>query len=122
MVKISKVTWISKEALEAEVIITDGKFELLCFSQPFNHVLDGMLSEPLHCYNAKNIVKADGDDFKALKLTEYFAYNITGKLISRQEGILILGDIQISVDKDMIPRDIQDGIFIAFYCQRIDLF
>ena len=33
--KITSVCWLSKEAREAEVQITDGDFTLHCFAHPF---------------------------------------------------------------------------------------
>ena len=40
MVIVSKINIISKNSLEAEVTITDGINELVCFSQPCNFKLN----------------------------------------------------------------------------------
>lgn len=35
MVIVDKVNWIDKEGEEADVVITDGIYSVLCFSCPF---------------------------------------------------------------------------------------
>lgn len=121
MVYISKIIWISKDALEAEVIITDGVYELKCFSQPMNYDINHIIEEPLYCYNVRNVVKAWETEFSAVKLTEYFAYNITAQVVDKEIGLIKLGDMKLQVEKNILPGDIKNNDYISFYCQRIDL-
>lgn len=36
MLVIKEVKWISKEIEEADVVVTDGFYEITCFSHPFS--------------------------------------------------------------------------------------
>jgi hypothetical protein len=45
-VKIKNINWLSQEALEAEVEVTDGKFEINCFAQPLNY----QIGSKYRCY------------------------------------------------------------------------
>ena len=119
--EICNIKWLSKEACEAEVVVTDGKYELKCFSQPLKYDLNEQLREALYCYNVKSVFKSTIDNFEVVKLSEYFAYNITALLICKNRGLIKLGRITLEVDKETIPSDIKDDDYIVFYCQRIDV-
>lgn len=62
--RIHKIDWISKEALEAEVIVTDGTFNVVCFAQPLTYQEDSELGEPVYCFGTTNIVRADDNECK----------------------------------------------------------
>lgn len=121
MVTINKILWLSKDALEADVTITDGEFEIKCFSQPLKYELNNKINEPLCCYNVKNIVKTLDNEFVVSKLSEYFAYNMTGMVVDKKNGIIKVGKISLQIETILMPGDINDGDFISFYCQRLDM-
>jgi hypothetical protein len=52
MIKIENVNWLSKIAQEAEVCLSDGDFQIVCFSHPFYHEV----KLPLYAINTNNIV------------------------------------------------------------------
>lgn len=66
MLKIININWLSKEALEAEVTLTDGKFKLICFSHPCNYKMNSEINKHLYCYEISNVlkekIKHDGTD------------------------------------------------------------
>lgn len=35
MLTIKEITWINEEIREADVVVTDGTYEIVCFSHPF---------------------------------------------------------------------------------------
>lgn len=76
----TKIDWLSKEALEAEVTVDDGRFELTCFSQPFNCALNDFIKTSLYCYEISNVIRVGKSEFKVEKLYDSFTYNLTGKL------------------------------------------
>ncbi|MCP4745962.1 MAG: hypothetical protein GY874_07450 [Desulfobacteraceae bacterium] len=122
MVSVKEIKWISKEALEAEVIITDGQFELLCFSHPFEKKKGEQLTEPLTALDPDKIVKLGTPSSHIEKLGNTFDYLIAGKLIRKKSGYMRLGDIIIEIDSHAIPGDIKEDDYISFRCNRLDIY
>lgn len=119
--KIKKIDWLSFEALEAEVIVTDGEFELVCFSHPFNYQLESNLKEPIYSFDANNIVKSDRQVYTLKKLDDNFSYHVTGKLVDIEKGKVMLGNLSIELDDDILPGDIKENDFISFSSPRFDI-
>ena len=117
---IKKIEWISEEIKEAEIIISDGAFELLCFSHPCPFVEGQIINDYIDTLCAKNIVRVDEHIFVVEKAEDYFAYDITGKVIDCKNGIVQVGPMYLVVDGYM-PGDIVNGEFISFRCMRLDL-
>ncbi|WP_251862608.1 hypothetical protein [Clostridium sp. Marseille-Q2269] len=122
MIKITKINWLSKEALEAEVTVNDGKFELICFSHPFKYDLNDFIKTALYCYDISNVMRVEKCEFKVEKLYESFAYNLTGKLANKEDGIVEIGNIKIEVQNTDLPGDIEEDDYISFNCKRIDIY
>lgn len=119
--RINKINWISEEALEAEVIVTDGTFKVICFAQPLTYQEGSELSEPICCFDTTNIVRSDDNKYKVEKLAGYFSYYLTGRLIDRINGIVRVGGLLFELEGKMLPGDIKEGEFISFCCERLDL-
>jgi len=117
--KIKNIEWISKEALEAEVIVTDGETEIRCFAQPLNYTEGYVLKNPIYCLNVSDLMKAEKPKYTIEKLDEYFSYRFTGKLVHKEK--VLVGKFILELDNE-IPGDINDGDFITFLCQRLDIF
>lgn len=122
MVTISKITMISESSLEAEVLVTDGFIELVCFSQPCDFVVNKILTEPVYCFNNKNVVRFLSEKCHIEKLKESLAYNIFGKLIDKKNYLVKVGEIVLQLEEDSIPKDILENEYVSFYCQRIDIY
>lgn len=122
MIKVIKINWLSKEALEAEVTLTDGKFELICFSQPFNYDLNDFIKTYVYCYETNNVLIEDVREFEVNKLNSTFAYKLAGELINKEECVVAIGDIRIIIEKDKLPGDVKVGDYISFNCKRIDIY
>ncbi|TQR39814.1 hypothetical protein C7Y47_01960 [Lysinibacillus sphaericus] len=120
--KIKKINWISQEALEAEVVVTDGELEIMCFAQPLNYLEESELIEPIYCLNVSNLVKAEKSEYSIEKLDDYFAYRLIGKLIDKQYEKVKLGELLLELDNNLLPGDINEGDFISFCCQRLDIY
>ncbi|MEG1002724.1 MAG: hypothetical protein RSF37_04915 [Clostridium sp.] len=122
MVIISKISIISETSLEAEVTITDGFNELVCFSQPCNFKLNQKLIEPVYCFNNKQVVRYSGNEYQIEKLKEPLAYNLVGKLIDKKNCLIKIGEISLQLEEYSIPKDVLENEYIRFYCQRIDIY
>lgn len=122
MITINNITMISEVSLEAEVSITDGINELVCFSHPCNLTVNQRIKEPVHCFNNKNVVRADNDNCHIEKQKYSLAYNISGKLIDIKNNLVKVGEIVVQLESGAIPKDILEDEYISFYCQRIDIY
>lgn len=121
MAYIKSIQWLSEEALEAEVIVSDGVFELTCFSHPFNMNEGDLLLEPLTAISPSAIKRQDEEISYAQKTDSSFAYMIKGKILNKQKGEVMLGDILINVDTLLMPADLIDGDYVGFFADRIDV-
>ena len=79
-----------------------------------------LINNYIHVFDAEMIMRVDEHNFVVEKTEDYFAYNITGKLIDRKKGIVQLGSMFFTVGGHM-PGDINDGEFISFHCGRLDI-
>ncbi|MGE7090726.1 hypothetical protein ACQKII_04570 [Lysinibacillus sp. NPDC048646] len=120
--KIKKINWISQEALEAEVVVTDGKFEIMCFAQPLNYLKESELIGPIYCLNVSNLMIAERKEYSIEKLDDHFAYRFIGKLIDKDYEKVKLGKLLLELDNNLLPGDINEGDFISFCCQRLDIY
>lgn len=122
MVSVKEIIWISKEILEAEVIVTDGRFEILCFSHPCRKKKGEELTEPLHALDTDRIVRLEVPSLYVKKLNKPFDYLIQGKLIDKSSGIIELGDIVIEIGRHAVPGDLKNDEYISCVCDRLDIY
>ncbi|WP_353117263.1 hypothetical protein [Myroides odoratus] len=122
MIEIVKIDWLSKEAKEAEVCISDGAFSLVCFSQPFNYSLGDRVPLPLYTLNTTDICKVKEDEvFYAERIDLGFEYKIFGRVLNKEHNQIDIGKFIIELDVPL-PNDIHVGCFVSFICNRIDLY
>ena len=117
---IQDVLRFDKSGKEAELIVSDGAYEVLCYACPIDAVKAGMTISGLSGFSCTNVVRAIEQHYAVSKLPPYFAYSITGKLISKQKGIVQVGNLKISLDA-YIPNDLSDGEYVSFDVLRLDL-
>lgn len=118
--EVKNIKWISKEAEEAEVTISDGIYELICFAHPFRLSIGDVLEQPLYAIFTSNIQRSLIQNYKIEKYLDNYSYYITAQLFNLEENILKLGNIFLELDMP-IPIDIKLGEYITFYCDRIDI-
>lgn len=117
---VQDVLRFDKSEKEAELIVSDGTYEVLCYAHPIDAVKTGMTVSGLSGFSCTNVVRAAEQRCAVSKLPSYFAYSITGKLISKQEGIVQINNLKINVDAH-IPNDLSNGEYISFDVLRLDL-
>lgn len=121
--KITKLNWLSKAALEAEMIVSDGTHECLAFSQPCHVQLDQNLIEPLHAVDVENLMKVINQDrsenIKRIN-DSYFSHYCVAKVMSMEKSIVSVGEILIELE-GAIPGWANDGDLIEFKCSRLDI-
>ncbi|MCF8020185.1 MAG: hypothetical protein K9L62_12380 [Vallitaleaceae bacterium] len=122
MIKVIGVKWINAAAKEAEVTISNGHSEIVCFSQPFNLSESDELVQPLFCLNVHNILKSNSDCFAVEKQGESFGFFLRGRIINLNEKIVDVEGYLISLDEADFPGDLIEGDFIEFMVSRLDIY
>jgi hypothetical protein len=119
--RVESIEWISKEAEEAEVVVSDGRFSCRAFSQPCSLSVGQVLEEPLHVFGAKNIMLSTAEEQgMELQVEGGLAHRVTAVFQDLQRRRLIVGGIELILD-DYVPGGIQAGDMINFECARIDV-
>lgn len=122
MVKVRKISWLSEEAKEAKVYLSDGRFEIVCFSHPFNQSVGDEVTLPIYTLNAKGIYTLIGDElFSVEKEGREFEYKFSGQVINKNCNQVKIGDFIIELDVPL-PNDIQIESYVSFTCDRLNIY
>lgn len=116
---IKQVKSFDKFSDEADIVVTDGKFELMCYCHPSIQYPIGTEVKDITSFLAKNIMRAECNDCLILKLEDYYAYHLQGKIIDLINKVVLIGGIQIILDMS-IPNDIKLGEYIEFDVLRLN--
>ena len=120
-VSIKEIINYDIEAQEADVLISDGQFEILCYAQPY---LPETFKAPDHALSAfmtENVLRVSENEYRIKRLQNgYYSYRLQGKLIDLQKRLVMIGAIVIKIE-NVIPKDIREGDFIEFTVMRLDL-
>lgn len=116
---IKEIRDYDKDALEADILISDSMNEVLCYAHSFVNFHEDF---SLKAFMTKNIMRAL-DNTSSVKKNEdgYYSYKLQGKLVDIINGGVLIDNIKIQIDGDF-PGDISVGEFIEFDVFRIDSF
>ncbi|WP_223512842.1 hypothetical protein [Pseudomonas sp. GL-B-19] len=118
---IESIKWISSEAEEAEVEISDGHFKCVVFSQPCSAKVGQQLTEPLHVFSIKNAMISDKFLLGIWSTNnEKLERKVVAKIVDIKNQIIAVGDICMIID-DLLPGGLENGNVIEFKCARVDL-
>jgi hypothetical protein len=122
MVKIYKINWLSKEAQEAEVYLSDGDFSIVCFAHPFNQALGDIITLPLHSLNTQEIyIQKHEKKVSIQREGESFKYKLSGRVINNVSNHVKIGEFIIALDVPL-PGDIEISNYISLTCDRLDIY
>ncbi|MBS9426473.1 hypothetical protein [Photorhabdus caribbeanensis] len=117
---IRKIEWLSKDAEEAILFITDGQYECIAFSHPCNYNEGDYINSPLFAITVKGIQKEKQHPQGIIKnQNDTFSQFVIAELLDRNSNLVKVGNIVIELDEP-IPNDISSGEIISFGCGRID--
>ncbi len=104
---------------EADIIVTDGQYELMCYCHPAD-VYDSKakVSEIIALF-AQDIIRIDSEDSKIIKLKDYYSYQLQGKIVNKNVPIVCIGELTIKLDTST-PKDLKEGEYIQFNVERLD--
>lgn len=106
---------------EADIITTDGKFELLCYCHPTDMPKLNQKVNNIRTFLAQNIMIALNREYAILKDNGYYGYHLQGELVylNEHEIIVNIGELELFLD-EYPPNDINVGEFIEFDVERLD--
>lgn len=121
MIKIDKIEWLSEEAREAEVYISDENFDIICFACPLDQDMGDEVPLPLYTLHAEHIyLLKDEDVFSVEKEGTGFSYSLSGCVIDKENNQIKVGEFILELDSPL-PGDIGIGDYVSFVCARIDI-
>lgn len=118
MITVENISWLSKEAREAEVRIRGSGATALVFSHPCSLNEGQKISVPLHAFNASEIQISESQEERVENL-KGLSHFVQGKLIDLNTPIVSAKGFLIQID-DYLPGGIKRGDFVCFKCGRID--
>lgn len=120
MVLVKKIDWISKNAMEAEVILSDGVFDIICFSQPFSFKEGDTIKSYIYIFDTQKIYFSNLNEEYVKKNGSLFEYELCGVIKDKLSNIIKIGDFLIELDIPL-PNDLYNGDYVVVFCERIDI-
>ncbi|MDR0587902.1 MAG: hypothetical protein LBG61_02855 [Burkholderiales bacterium] len=119
---VKAINWIDKDAQEAELIVSDGNIELLCFSQPCNKKVNESIDSLIYCFDAEDIQKSDERIAYTNKDDSYFGYSMCCNLLDLKDKIVQIGEIKLCLEGEEFPGDLVEGDYVKFNVSRLDVY
>lgn len=122
MAKVLQINWLERAALEAEVVLADGKFTLSCFCCPCYLKVSNNFTDKLHAFDTESVHLAHTTQDKVEKLTDPFAYYIEAKIVDVSAAVVRIGSLYIDIGIFNLPGDLNNGNYVSFECARLDIY
>lgn len=107
---------------EADLIVSDGTYELLCYCGLFQNESEMMPNlKIIESFLCENIIRVENKEYLIIKQKEYYSYHLQGKVLDADNHIVCIRNIIIKLDAP-IPRDIRNQEFIGFDVVRLDCY
>ena len=117
---ISKIISFNREDSEAELCISDGDYSVICYAYPIKTIAVNQKISVIDGFLCTELVKSFKPNYGINKLSQYYAYILTAKVISKKSSIVQVGNLKTHLDTE-IPNDILEGDYVSFRVQRLDL-
>lgn len=119
---VSKIDWIYQPILEAEVTVTDGFREILCFCHPCNYIIGDELNLNLQAEFVKNVFVSKSEDFLIEQQENRWSYFIRAKVIDLTNNILEVFGFKIEIEEYSLPGDTKKGDMVEFLTGRMNIY
>lgn len=103
---------------EADIIVSDGEYDLLCYCYPADECIVGAKVLSLNALFTQNVKKCTDINFKTEKLSDYYSYKLFGNIRSVENAIICVGGLEIELNCKF-PGDLKEGDFIECEVSRI---
>lgn len=117
---VDRVLHFNQADREADVIVSDGIYAVICYACPVNVIEVKQKICAIYGFQCTDIYKAFNHSYCIKKLTQYYAYALIAKVISKKQCIVQIGNLRIYLDSP-IPNDIAEGEYISFSVLRLDI-
>ncbi len=105
---------------EADIIVTDGVHEIMCYCHPIENPQVNQNVKSISTLAADKIMTAPYEEPNVKKTDEsYYSYDLIGKIINIDESLISIGELIIKLD-GYLPGDIQVGDIVKLYAVRMD--
>ena len=104
---------------EADIIISDGKYELLCYCFQTEMLKKGQAIKAVKSFFAKNIMRLEANEFLIKKLEGYYSYHLQGEVVDSKIPKIRIGNLIISLDAPL-PKDIKEKEYVEFSVDRLE--
>lgn len=106
---------------EADLIISDGEYDLLCYCHPTELYAIGTSIISISSFCADNIMRTKSNSFLVLKLNGYYEYHLRGEIVDINIPVVQIGKLKIMLDNSL-PKDIKLGEYIEFDTLRLNCY
>ncbi|EJE1816667.1 hypothetical protein QSN48_000216 [Listeria monocytogenes] len=121
MIKVKSIHWLDEDAREADVVLTDGEYNVVCFSHPCELTLNGVYNNLIYCFDPFDIFKLNQAEYRLeVPNDNPDLYILKGKLIDATDSIIQIGEFRIDISEGDIAQDIHEGDFVELKVHRID--
>ena len=117
--KVEEITWLSKEANEAIIKISDNEYYCEAFCHPCLYRQGDQIINPLSSLDEDGVVRVSDAPISIRKNGENFSHEVVAKVIDCNKKLVAVGDIIIELSLPL-PKDIKNGEKVLFYPDRLD--
>lgn len=116
---LKEIKEFDKHSGEADVVVSDGQYEVICYCHPFENNKIGSKITEINTLFAYEIMRIKDKRFYIQKIDDYYSYYFYGKVVNANRALISIGGIIIRLDNDL-SKDIKEGEFIEFKVKRLD--
>ncbi len=117
-VTVESIRWLSAEAQEAVVTLSDGAYRCDAFCHPCALSPAEPIDSCLDAMDCRSCVVEPQGTFHIRQLAG-FAHEVRATLIDHIHRLVAVGDFRIRIDD--LPGDARVGDTLGFTCARLDL-
>lgn len=116
---LKEIIEFDKYSGEADVVISDGQYEVICYCHPFeNKKISSKVTE-ISAIFATEIMRIKDREFLIQKTVGHYSYYFHGKVLDACRALIAIGDIIIQLDNNL-AKDIKGDEFIEFKVERLN--